>query len=47
LGEAFSSANIKDLNLQLETIAIAIEAPANKEEMRRCGCAVDEPIDDE
>ena len=47
LGEAFSSANIKDLNLQLETIAIAIEAPANKEEMRRCGCAVDEPVDDE
>jgi hypothetical protein len=47
LGEAFSLANIKDLNLQLETIASLIEAPESKEEVRGCGCAVDDPVDDE
>jgi hypothetical protein len=47
LGEAFSLANIKDLNLQLETIAIEVQEPEHDRKDCACGCPVDEPIDDE
>jgi hypothetical protein len=47
LGVAFSSANIRDLNLQLETIARVIEEPPKPGKGCGCGCPVDDHIDDE
>lgn len=47
LGEAFSSANLKDLRLQLETIASPMETPERDKKIGCCGCPVDEPVDDE
>jgi hypothetical protein len=47
LGEAFSSSNLRDLNLQLETIATLIETVKKNEQSCGCGCPVDEPVDDE
>lgn len=47
LGEAFSSSNLRDLNLQLETIATVIEPVKKNEQSCGCGCLVDESLDDE
>ncbi len=47
MGEAFSISNLKDLNLQLETIATVIEAVKKGEQSGGCGCMVGESLDDE
>ncbi len=47
LEEAFSSSNLRDLNLQLETIATVIEPVKKIEQSRSCGCMSAESFDDE
>jgi hypothetical protein len=47
MGEAFSSSNIRDLNLQLESIASAMETVSSREKGCGCGCVVAESVDDE
>ena len=47
LNATFSAANIRDLALQLETIATLMEEPGTRENGCGCGCGVDPPVDDE